>query len=414
MAVSEAIRLNHVVVHLQPIASARRQGVLGLEALARFASPEQTTAASLFQGAARESVTEKLERHCCEVALRTFAQLPMPFDRLVLFLNLGSWLITSPESGFRDLRQFARSAGLAPRNVAVEFLEASVDDRDLFAWLVKRLRAFGFLIVLDDVGKGHSNLDRIALIKPDILKIDRSLISKVDRNFHKQATLKSLVGLGRRIGAATVAEGVETREEALVALELGVDMLQGYFISNPQPQSAVDLGVSQASRVVASLGRQLRDLMVKKIHRDRVQHRLLVAIANDIMSRLSAQPAADFDHLLEEVVLVHPNIECVYLLDASGQQVTTAMLGANATRRTQSVVFQPARVGTDHSLQEYFYALSEAALHTFTTESQMSLASGNVCRTFSTMFRHLGGDERYVLCLEVAPQAAAYRAVQED
>ena len=239
------------------------------------------------------------------------------------------------------------------------------------------------------------------------------LVSGVDRNFHKQETLKSLVGLSRRIGAATVAEGVETQEEALVALELGVDMLQGYFIGSPQPGSVVNVGVSQASRVVVSLARQLKDLMVRKIHRERIHHRLLTAVANDVVTRLASRTVEEFDHSLEEIVRVHPNIECVYLLDALGQQVTTTMLSASATRRKQSVVFHPSRVGTDHSLQEYFYALSEAELQRFMTGSQVSLASGNVCRTFSTAFRNLTNDARYVLCLEVAPPAASYRSVHE-
>ena len=99
--------------------------------------------------------------------------------------------------------------------------------------LVDLLRSRGFLIVLDDVGSGHSNLDRIPFIKPDLLKVDRTLIARIDTDYHKRGTLKSLVDLGRKIGALVVAEGVETEGEAMVALELGADLLQGLCLGRP-------------------------------------------------------------------------------------------------------------------------------------------------------------------------------------
>ena len=109
----------------------------------------------------------------------------------------------------------------------MEFLEARLEDVGRFGALADALREHGFLVVLDDVGAGHSNLDRIPLFRPDVIKVDRSLISGVGDDFYKQETLKSLVNLSRRIGALVVAEGIETDAEAIVALELGVDLLQG-------------------------------------------------------------------------------------------------------------------------------------------------------------------------------------------
>lgn len=89
-------------------------------------------------------------------------------------------------------------------------------------------KEYGFLIALDDVGTGHSNLDRISLVKPDILKIDRSIIDNIDQRYHNQEVFKSLVNLSKRIGTMVVTEGVERKEEAILAFELGADMLQGY------------------------------------------------------------------------------------------------------------------------------------------------------------------------------------------
>ncbi len=78
-----------------------------------------------------------------------------------------------------------------------------------------------------------SNLDRISIIKPDILKIDKSLVQSAAGQYHSSEIVKSLVALAHRIGSLVIAEGVETANEAVIALELGVDMLQGYYFAKP-------------------------------------------------------------------------------------------------------------------------------------------------------------------------------------
>ncbi len=169
-SISAAIRYTQIVTHFQPLTSARRQMVIGLEALARHESSDgqiDSTADWLFRNAAEEAITTKLERHCCRTAIQSFAKLRLPARDLALFLNLGSWLTVDPQQGFADLRQFVRAAGLAPQSIAIEILETRIEDVDLLRHLVQKLRSAGFLLALDDVGKGHSNLDRVALIKPD-------------------------------------------------------------------------------------------------------------------------------------------------------------------------------------------------------------------------------------------------------
>jgi EAL domain-containing protein (putative c-di-GMP-specific phosphodiesterase class I) len=411
-SVGEAVRCGRIVAHFQPIASARRLAVVGLESLARYSGPDShsdTTAEWLFQKAAKEGVSAELERHCCEVAIRSFARLQPRAHNLALFLNLGSWLTIDPERDLADLRGFVRDAGLAPENIAVEILEAQIEDADLLRHLARKLRASDFLLVLDDVGKGHSNLDRVAAIKPDVLKIDRSLISRVDRDFHKQETLKSIVGLSRRIGAATVAEGIETKEEAMVAFELGFDMLQGYFLGRPQPEASLDRSTTDASRAIGSLAHRFKDFIVKKIHRQKVQHRLVSAVAKDVVERLATRTEDDFDSVLEDVVQIHGDIECLYVLDRAGVQVTNTVMNAFMTRRKRGAVFHSSAKGADHSLIDYFYVLLDADLRTFSTGPQVSFASGNVCRTMSMQFRHGRNDDLYVLCMEVPAPDVTYR-----
>ena len=97
-------------------------------------------------------------------------------------------------------------------------------------------------------------------MRPDVIKIDRSLITGVDGDFYKQETFKSLVSLRRRIGALVVAEGIETEAEAVTALELGADLLQGFFLGRPQRGATFDSGgFDRAAGSVETLAQRLQE-----------------------------------------------------------------------------------------------------------------------------------------------------------
>jgi EAL domain-containing protein (putative c-di-GMP-specific phosphodiesterase class I) len=99
---------------------------------------------------------------------------------------------------------------------------------------IENQRKQGVLIALDDIGAGFSNLERVAELKPDLIKIDRSLVMGLHQSYHKQEVFSSLVKLAHSLGALLLAEGAESEEETMQALELGADMIQGYYFSRPQ------------------------------------------------------------------------------------------------------------------------------------------------------------------------------------
>ncbi len=99
-----------------------------------------------------------------------------------------------------------------------------------------RVRQMGFLIALDDFGAGHSNFDRVWSIKPDIVKLDRSLVAGLAQDRSRQRVVAQMVSLLHECGSLVLMEGVETHDEALVALESDVDFVQGYYFGRPQPE----------------------------------------------------------------------------------------------------------------------------------------------------------------------------------
>jgi EAL domain-containing protein (putative c-di-GMP-specific phosphodiesterase class I) len=395
-----------LTTHFQPIFSARQRSVVGMEALSRGVNEDGSLLAPyhLFKMAAAEGLSVAVENLCRESAVRTFSSLDARPDELLLFLNLDLVGQPDPDEVPEQLLRLVGAAGLPPRSVAVEFLEARFDDVGRFASLARGLRERGFLVVLDDVGAGHSNLDRIPLFRPDVLKIDRSLITSVDADYYKQETLKSLVGLARRIGALVVAEGIETEAEAICALELGADLLQGYFLARPRAVSSFDDGgLARATVEIDALARKFKAHMVGAINGRKLQHRRFNVILNRILCDLTNTDAHAFDEILARIIPEHPTVECLYVLDDAGVQVTETIWNAAVTRQQDGALFRPAPKGTDHSLKEYYYVPLDVELQKYTTDPYVSLASGNLCRTISTCFRDAGNSRLYVLCVDVRP-----------
>jgi EAL domain-containing protein (putative c-di-GMP-specific phosphodiesterase class I) len=400
------LRTKSITTHFQPIFSARQKTVVGMEALSRGVQPDAQLMPpySLFKMANAEGLSAAIENLCRESAIGNFSRLHARPDELLLFLNLDLVGQPNPEDLPGDLEALVRASGIAPSHVAIEFLEARLDDVARFGALAAALRERGFLVVLDDVGAGHSNLDRIPLFRPDIIKIDRSLITDVDKDYYKQETFKSLVGLSRRIGALVVAEGIETEREAITVLELGADLLQGFFLGRPQPGTAFDNGgIVRASAGIEVLARTFKGHMVGAINERKLQHRRFNVILNRILCDLTNSEATSFDRILEEIIAEYPTVECVYVLDDAGLQVTETVWNGSLEHPAGAAIFRPAPKGADHSLKEYYYVPIDVELQKYTTDPYVSLASGNLCRTISTCFRDAGNQGLYVLCVDVRP-----------
>jgi EAL domain-containing protein (putative c-di-GMP-specific phosphodiesterase class I) len=418
-SVRQIIETNGVVTYFQPILSARQRSVVGAEALARgfvgvealsrhapigLATDESHDSiqlimpGKLFAMAAEEGLTLQFDRLCRETAVRTFAALDR-HEELILFINFDSQSLEHDESALDHLLKLLSANRLSPRNVAIEIIESAFEDTARLQILMESFRRQGFLIVLDDVGTGYSNLDRVPLIKPDILKLDRSLIVGIDSDYHRQETFKSLVQLTRRLGALVVAEGVETHQQAITALELGADLLQGFFLGRPEKPGV--LIASDATTRIDALARRYKAYMIERINQRKLQHRRFNIVLNEILCELSRCSAEEFDDVLETVVPQYEKVECVYVMDEAGTQISSTVCNHRVPRRTKGVMFRPAPKGADHSLKEYYYVLLDVELNKYTTDPYVSLATGNLCRTISTCFRDSRNNKLYILCIDV-------------
>jgi EAL domain-containing protein (putative c-di-GMP-specific phosphodiesterase class I) len=127
-------------------------------------------------------------------------------------------------------------ADLPPERVVLELSEHDpVDDYDALAEALAPLRSAGMRLAIDDVGAGYSSLRHIVRTAPDVIKLDRSIVAGAAGDPVLRTLVHSLVEFGHGAGAVVVAEGVETRDDALGLRDAGVDYGQGWFFGRPGP-----------------------------------------------------------------------------------------------------------------------------------------------------------------------------------
>ena len=114
-----------------------------------------------------------------------------------------------------------------------------MEEADSPATVLHSLQEHGLKLMLDDFGTGYSSLSRLKQFPLDVLKIDRSFISGVDRHSDDRAIVKAMIDMAHAVGLTVVAEGVETRAQETSLRALGCDRAQGYLYARPQPAQAV-------------------------------------------------------------------------------------------------------------------------------------------------------------------------------
>lgn len=219
----------------QPILSLSHRRSVGFESLLRSADADnhwRSPVEVIHEATARGDIRQ-LDMLCQSLHIRNFsAQAP---DHRWLFLNLDPSTIADRWYHDGTLARALREAGVPPQRLVIEIVEGAIDDEPQLLAAIDYFRAMGALVALDDFGTGHSNFDRIWRLAPDIIKLDRSLIVEAEqhRTGRLRQMLPNLVSLIHEAGSLVLAEGIENREQALLAMDADIDFVQGFYFAQP-------------------------------------------------------------------------------------------------------------------------------------------------------------------------------------
>lgn len=396
-----------LAAYFQQIISVSRKTVIGIEGLIRgidTQSGEVIPPRKLFNEANAEGVTLELDRACRSKILEEFSRVYELKCGKLLFLNIDAAIIENV-IGSNYLMNQVRKNCICPRNIVIEISENSYLDSATLKRFADNYRQWGFMIALDDVGTGFSNMDRILLVRPDIIKIDYSLVKGIDHDFYKQGVFKSLVVLANKIGALTVAEGVETEEEAIHVLKLGGHMIQGFYFSTPGViENTSNIYINPK---IDLLGKRFNEYMELKYAQDNNLQNKLFKISSNLVLRLSRISLEEFDSELGKIVSDYPAIECAYILDDSGIQISGTIFPETIKKNRDNPIFCSASKGTDHSMEKYYYPLIARKRRKHMTEPYVSMATGNLCITISQVFS-IKDDVNCILCIDFKTSKDSY------
>lgn len=218
----------------QPIVDVVERQTVGHEALVRGIGGEGA-------GFVLDQVTEanryRFDQACRVKAIELAARLGLACRLNINFLPNA---VYEPSACIRTTLMAARRTGFPLNRLTFEIVEnEAVADEAHLLRIIEAYRQQGFRVALDDFGTGYSGLARLAILRPDAVKLDRSLVAGCDTNRVKLAIVASILALGREIGTTVVVEGVEREAELDAVREAGARLVQGYYFGRPRFEGLV-------------------------------------------------------------------------------------------------------------------------------------------------------------------------------
>ncbi|MEM9839943.1 MAG: EAL domain-containing protein [Pseudomonadota bacterium] len=227
-----ALNDRRVTVAFQPIVTDIDASWKKYECLIRLDNDggDEISAPNFIAAAERLGLVHLLDRRVLELATRALAREP----EIELAVNVSWETVKDPVWADGYVSHLRANAHLADR-LTVELTETRIVDAiEASEEFVARIKALGAKFALDDFGAGYTSFRNLKALDIDILKIDGSFITGLAQSRENQLFVRTLIDLARNFGMKTVAEWVDNENDARILKALGIDFLQGFYISKPE------------------------------------------------------------------------------------------------------------------------------------------------------------------------------------
>ncbi len=236
-----ALQNREFTMVLQPELSLETGQMIAAEALVRWQSPDGPMRPDEFVPVFEKSgFIVKLDMYVFEMACaylkkwisegRTPITISVNFSRIHLMT----------ENFVDELNRISDQYNISPKHLGIEITETSMlDNEEIFLSVMKVLQRNGYKVLMDDFGSGYSSLGLLKSASVDVLKLDRSFLVGADNRTRSTAVVRSIISLSKDLKISTIAEGVETLEDAIILKEMGCNIIQGYYYGKPMSQEAL-------------------------------------------------------------------------------------------------------------------------------------------------------------------------------
>lgn len=246
-AFSELLDKNLFTYHFQPIVSASTGEIVAYEALMRTKGNVSLNPLQILDCAKNFGRLYDIEKATLKNTLKYLSKHQADFENRRLYVNS----ISSHVLDDNDFYAIVNDYGELLEKVVIEMTEQTEIIEDDLERIRVRLEKNNMSLAIDDYGTGYSNTSNLLRYDPEVVKIDRSLISGIDTNPKAQKIVSKMVEYFHSSGYTALAEGVETSEELKTMIDFGVDLIQGYYVSKPKPVLIHDISENIREEIVA-------------------------------------------------------------------------------------------------------------------------------------------------------------------
>lgn len=215
----------------QPIVDVQARRIFAYEALVR--GPQNESAYSVLSQVTEEN-RYSFDQSCRVEAITQASRLGLAGTGALLSINFMPGAVYSPAACIQLTLRTARELDFPMNRLIFEITEGEkVRDTGHLKDIVHEYHRHGFQVALDDFGAAYSNLNLLAELPADVLKLDMNLIRNIDQRLDAHRIVRSMVLLCHELGTRIIAEGVETEGEYSVLRECGISLMQGYLLAKP-------------------------------------------------------------------------------------------------------------------------------------------------------------------------------------
>lgn len=392
---------------LQPIFSLSHKRVVGYEALIRAFDNDNSPVLPLhlFELADSDAENLLLDRLCRYLHISNYSKF---HDQLNwLFLNVSPRVVSTGSQADSFFGELLEKTGLPPHRIVMEIVEQPTDDAEKLRETVSYYQKLGCLTAIDDFGAGHSNFERIWNLSPDIVKLDRTLLTRATNDHKARQILNGIVALLHQSGCLVLLEGVETHDQAMISIDAGVDFVQGFFFHKPN----IELD-QMNSREYADLDQLLKDYKSRN------------RVTLDPTRQLTSFFEADFHRAVDclshgesmtdacRELLNHPTVSRCYLVDEHGVQIRDTLV-SDTTSQNLDPRFRPLESTTsaDWYRQQYLRQAIARPGSLHVTAPYLCITGAYMCVTLSMGFHEDG--HLCVLCCDILANAMDDNALRK-
>lgn len=397
MNINEIIRNEDILIKYQPIMSAHNRFFLGVEALMRGISADgEISPFDMFREADIMDCVLELDQLCIRKSVQGFIQFYKRHPQTVLFINIDASVIDYYNETNYIIDTVNRS-GIKPSNIVLEINELPTETLIGMKSFAEKHTEYGFMIAIDDIGAGSSNLDRIPMIMPNIMKIDKELIQGLHKSFYKQQVVSMIIQLATNLGALIVVEGIESIDDVKQISEFGTLLIQGYFLGKPEllsekfyanTQMKIDKIILLMNNYACDKSKQLKEV---NMHMKEIHEKIIAQLTQVSLDKLSDEIAYFINHC--------ETIESAYVIDYNGKMITETIFNMYSDYDETNMLYTPFQIGDFVQLEDYYTKIAYEEYNFWISKEYISMATGNKCYTLSSHFENVY-QERFILCID--------------